>query len=104
MRFLAWVLGLLFAFGAAGVKPAETDEELRDKVRSHIDVIVDEGAAILDDVAESLREDERVQEAGRFLQDVIEVTGETAEDLEGVFDDACERIEERFGPEAPSKV
>ena len=103
MRFLAWVLGLLFAFGAAGVKPAETDEELRDKVRSHIDVIVDESAAILDDVAESLREDERVQDAERFLQDVIDVTEETAEDLEDVLDDACARIDERFGTDASAE-
>ena len=40
---------------------------------------------------------------GRFLQDVIDVTEETAEDLEGVLDDACARIDERFGTDASAE-
>ena len=73
MRFLAWILGVLLALGAGGAKPKETDEELRNKIQSHIDTIVDEGAAIVDDVAESLRGNESLQEAEKFIQDVIDV-------------------------------
>ncbi len=48
MRFLAWILGILFVMGVGGAKPKETDEELRGKVQAHIDAIIDEGAGIVD--------------------------------------------------------
>ena len=100
---MAWILGVLLALGAGGAKPKETDEELRNKIQSHIDTIVDEGAALVDDVAESLRGNESLQEAGKFIQDVIDVTEETAEDLEGVLDDARARVEERFGADGSAE-
>ena len=97
MRFLAWLFGVMFVLGVGGAKPKETDEELRNKVQAHMDTIVDEGAAIVDDVMESIHADGCLQEAEAFVQDVIDVTEETAEDLNGVLKNARARVEERFG-------
>ncbi|MBQ3704821.1 MAG: hypothetical protein II888_00030 [Clostridia bacterium] len=100
MKFIAWLLSLLFAFnlgaGTVGTRE-ETDDELKNKVQEHIDVIVDEGAAIVDDVTESIRNDERVKEAEEFVQDVKDVAEETLEDLNKVVEDTKERVEEKFG-------
>ena len=66
MKFLSWLLSLFIAFsiGAESTRqPAESEEELRAKVQGHIDVIVDESAAMVDDVMEAARQDERVQKA-----------------------------------------
>ena len=100
MKFLAWVLSLFFAFnlGAQGTRPdTETDEELRNRVQEHLDVIVDESAAIVDEVTKEVREDPQVQEAVKFAEDVKEVAEETLEDLEGVAERTKERLEEKFG-------
>ena len=100
MKFLIWLVSVFFAFnlGAGSQKvPTATDEELRGRVQEHIDVIVDESAAIVDEVTESLRENEQVQEMEKFLQDVREVTEETMDDLTQVAQDAKTRVEEKFG-------
>ena len=106
MNFLSWLLSIILAFtlGAqSGTKTTETDDELRNKVQEHLDVIVDESAAIVDEVTESIRKDEKVQEAEQFVKDVQEVAQETLDDLNQVAEDTKERIEEKFGPddEAP---
>ena len=101
MNFLSWLLSILLAFtlGAqSGTKTTETDDELRNRVQEHLDVIVDESAAIVDEVTESIRKDEKVQEAEQFIQDVQDVTRETMDDLNQVAEDAKKRIEEKFGP------
>ena len=102
MNFLSWLLSIILAFtlGAqSGTKTTETDDELRNKVQEHLDVIVDESAAIVDEVTESIRKDEKVQEAEQFVKDVQEVAQETIDDLNQVAEDTKERIEEKFGPE-----
>ena len=104
MKIIAWLLSLFFAFtlGAeTASQPRETDEELRNKVQEHLDVIVDEGAAIVDDVTEEIRKDERVQEAEQFIQDVKDVAQDTAEDLSQVVENAKTRVEEKFGTGEP---
>ncbi|MBQ9251334.1 MAG: hypothetical protein IJ188_01685 [Clostridia bacterium] len=100
MKFLAWILSLIFAFNlGAGTttEPKETDEELRNRVQEHIDTIVDEGAAIVDEIAEEIRNDEQVQEAEQFIQDVQDVAEETLKDLNQVYENAKDRVEEKFG-------
>ena len=100
MKFLSWLLSLFIAFslGAESTrKPTESEEELRAKVQGHIDVIVDESAAIVDDVVEAARQDEGVQAAEKFVQDVKEVAEETVRDLNAVYENAAERVEEKFG-------
>lgn len=88
IRFLEKVLLFLFAFslgaGMSGdTKPA--DSELQQKVQEHMDVIVDESAAIVDDVMEEVRKDERVQEAEQFVNDVREIAQNTADDIDAHF-------------------
>ncbi len=99
MRLLAWILCLLIALTSGSVKKADTDGELRSKVQEHLDTIVDEGAAILDDVIETIREDERVQGTEEFVQDMIDITGETVEKMDEVLDDARTQVEEKLSPE-----
>ena len=102
MNFLSWLLSILLAFtlGAqSGTKTTETDDELRNRVQEHLDVIVDESAAIVDEVTESIRKDEKVQEAEQFIQDVQDVAQETIDDLNQVAEDAKKRVEEKFGPD-----
>ena len=72
MNFLSWLLSIILAFTLgvqSGSQTTETDDELRSRVQEHLDVIVDEGAAIVDEVTESLRKDEKTEEPA----------GETAE-------------------------
>lgn len=100
MKFLAWLLSLLFAFNLGSQSastPTVTDEELRNKVQEHMDVIVDEGAALVDDVTDSIRNDDRVKDAEKFAQDVEEVTKETLDDLNQVYENTKNRVEEKFG-------
>ena len=100
MKLIAWLLSLIFAFslGAETAAPSrETDDELRTKIQDHIDVIVDEGAAILDDVSEEIRQDERVQEAEQFIQDVKDVTEESLDGLKDWTKETKDRVEDTFG-------
>lgn len=102
MKFLAWLLSLVFAFNlGAGSKTdsgRETDAELRNRVQEHIDTIVDESAAIVDEVTESIRQDERVKEVEKKVQDVKEVVTDTAQDVNQVIENTKDRVEEKFGP------
>ena len=89
MKLVSWLLSLIFAFSlGAGVKTAETEEtnsELQQKVQDHMDVIVDEAAAIVDDVTEQIRQNEHVQEAEAFAEDVKEIVNNTMDDIKNHF-------------------
>ena len=83
------LLALIFAFALgtsfASEKPA-TDSELKQKVQQHMDVIADESAAIVDDVLDEARKDERVQKAEEFAADVNEIVDNTVQDIHDHFD------------------
>ena len=66
-------------------KPA--DNELQQKVQDHMDVIVDESAAIVDDVMDEVRKDKHVQEAEEFHEDVKEIVNNTMDDIHEHFDE-----------------
>ncbi len=89
MKFLGWLLSLIFAFnlGAGTVRSTSTatDSELKQKVQEHMDVIVDESAAMVDDVLAEIRQDEHVQKAEEFAQDVREIVDDTAQDVQDHF-------------------
>ena len=107
MKVIIWLVSLLIAFSMGaerGGKIAETDDELRARVQGHMDVIVDESAAIVDEVAGEIRSDERVQQAEQFARDAQEIASDTLTDLAGVADSTREKIEEKFGKpaEAPA--
>ena len=59
-RFFGWLLSVICAFslGAGLRSDAPADSELQQKVQSHMDVIVDESAAMVDDVAEEIRKND----------------------------------------------
>ena len=100
MKFLAWLLSVFFAFNLGAQtadSPKETDDELRNKVQEHLDVIMDESAALVDDVTDSIRNDERIQDAEKFIQNVQDVAEETLDDLNQVYEDTKTRVEEKFG-------
>ena len=96
MRFLAWLFSMIFAFNlGAGVnsdKPA--DSELEQKIRDHMDVIVDESAAMMDDIADEFRNNEHVKEAEAFAEDVREIVDNTKQDIEDHFGKPAEETTE----------
>lgn len=97
MKFIEWLLTFLFAFSlgsGAGNIDRVSDSELAQKVQSHMDVIVDESAAIVDDVVDEIRKDERVQDIEAFVEDVDEIIDHTREDIEDHFGKADEEAEE----------
>ena len=105
MKFLAWLMSLFFAFnlGAESTKaPSASDDELKSRVQEHLDVIVDESAAIVDEVTESIRQDERVQHAEEVLQDAREIVEETRDELEQVGENTRNRVKEKFGTGEPA--
>ena len=89
MKLISWVLSLIFAFSlGAGVRSdnnTETNSELQQKVQDHMDVIVDEAAAIVDDVTAEIRQNEHVQEAEAFTEDVKEIVNNTMDDIKSHF-------------------
>ena len=89
--FLKQLFTFIFAFAlgasVAQDKPA-VDSELEQKVQQHMDVIVDESAAIVDDVMDEARKNENVQKAEEFVSDVNEIVDNTRQD-----------IRDHFGPE-----
>ena len=101
MKLIAWLLSMILAFSlGAGMNDhtgTETDDELKNKVQQHIDVIVDESAAIVDDITEEIRKDDRVREAEQFVKDAEEIIQETADEVQQVVDNTKDRIEEKFG-------
>ena len=106
MKFLAWLISVIFAFslGAeSNTAPSQSDEELKNRVQQHIDTIVDESAAIVDDVTDAIRSDEYVQETEQFIQDVQDIAEQTASDLSAVVESTKTRIEEKFGTEEAEK-
>ena len=96
-RVLSGIFTFIFAFnlGAAYNQPEEkTDSELQQKVQEHMDVIVDESAAIVDDVIDEIRQNEHVQEAEQFKDDVNEIIEDTVNDIHEHFGDEQETEEE----------
>ena len=88
MNYLGWLLSMVLAFFAGasvGNRTEPADSELQQKVQGHMDVIVDEAAGIVDDVAEEARKNEHVQNAEQFVQDVREIAQNTADDIEAHF-------------------
>ena len=87
--FLKGLFTFLFAFslGASfgGQEKTTADSELQQKVQDHMDVIVDESAAIVDDVMEEARKNEHVKEAEDFVNDVTEIVNNTKEDIHAHF-------------------
>ncbi len=85
--FLKGLFTFIFAFalGANFAQERPTDSELKQKVQDHMDVIVDESAAMVDDVVEEIRKDERVQEAEQFVEDVNEIVNNTVDDIHEHF-------------------
>lgn len=88
LKLLSGFFTFVFAFSlGAGWNNADrkSDSELQQKVQEHMDVIVDESAAIVDDVVEEIRKDERVQKAEQFQDDVNEIVDNTVEDIHAHF-------------------
>lgn len=106
MKLIAWLLTFLFAFSlGAGTRDADrpSDSELAQKVQAHMDVIVDESAAMVDDVVEEIRKDEHVQNAEAFVEDVGEIIDNTREDIQDHFgkkDGETQEAAEEARPEA----
>ena len=87
MKFLAWLFSVIFAFnmGAGLSKESPEDSELKQKVRDHVDAIVDETAGLVDDVIEEVRSTEEVQKAEAFAEDVREIVNNTLDDIHEKF-------------------
>lgn len=101
LKVLTWLFTVIFAFNmGAGVhrEPGENASELQKKVQEHMDVIVDETAAMVDDVVEEVRKDQRVQNAEAFVDDVKEIVDNTRDDIEAHFGTA-ESAEENAAEE-----
>ncbi|MBQ8161883.1 MAG: hypothetical protein IJ083_14220 [Clostridia bacterium] len=98
LKFLGWLCSVVFAFslGTSVGTPSETrvDSELKQKVRDHMDVIVDETAAMVDDVVDEIRQNEHVQNAEAFVEDVQEIIENTADDIRAHFGTEEEAAEE----------
>ncbi len=102
-NFLAWLFSLIFAFnlGAGIRRDAPADSELQQKVQDHMDVIVDEAAALVDDVADEVRKNEKVQEAEEFVGDVKEIINNTVDDIHEHFDEKTDEAAEGAAEEVP---
>lgn len=87
MKLLAWLFSMIFAFNlGAGVKSDEpADSELEQKIRDHMDVIVDESAAMMDDIIDEIQNNEHVQDAEKFVDNVKEIVDNTKQDIEDHF-------------------
>ena len=94
--FWAWLLSLLLSFGAGAAvgRSYEPDTELEQKVQGHMDVIVDESAAMMDDIADEFRNNEHVKEAEAFAEDVREIVDNTKQDIEDHFGKPAEETTE----------
>ena len=90
--FFGWILSLVLAFNVGAGVGANVDPELKQKVSDHIDVIVDESAGIVDDVAEAarakadeLRDSDAAKSAEQFVNDVDEIVNNTLDDIDAHF-------------------
>ena len=86
-HFFGWLLSVTLAFfiGANVGSDRPADSELQQKVQDHMDVIIDESAAIVDDVNEEMRNSDVVQDAQKFADDVKEIAQNTADDIDAHF-------------------
>ena len=100
--FFGWILSLVLAFNVGAGVGANGAPELKQKVSDHIDVIVDESAGIVDDVAEAarakadeLRDSDAAKSAEQFVNDVDEIVNNTLDDIDAHFGkDETESAEE----------
>ena len=105
-KLILWLCSVVFAFslGARSADPQVSDSELEQRIRDHMDVIVDEAAGIADDISEEIRKDERVQEAGEFVDSVKEIVRNTKDDIEEHFGDKTEEpAEDEPAEEVPAE-
>ena len=107
LKVFAWLFSVIFAFNlGAGVKSDKpADSELEQKIRDHMDVIVDETAAMVDDVTDELRKNEKVQKAEEFVGDVKEIIDNTKNDIDAHFGttETTERTEEAVETETAAE-
>ena len=105
-KFVLWLCSVVFAFslGAQSADPAPSDSELQQKIRDHMDVIVDEAAGIADDIAAEFRDDERVKQASEFADSVKEIVDNTLEDIDDHFGSSPEAEEEEELPADDSEL
>ena len=88
MKLISWLMTFILAFSlgtSVNAPEKETDSELQQKVQDHMDVIVDEAAAILDEVSDEVRKNEKVQKAEEFVDNVKEIAQNTADDIKAHF-------------------
>ena len=88
MKLISWLMTFILAFSLGtrvNAPEKETDSELQQKVQDHMDVIVDEAAAILDEVSDEVRKNEKVQKAEEFVDNVKEIAQNTADDIKAHF-------------------
>ena len=88
-KILGWLLSLVLAFfiGASVSRREPSDSELQQKVQDHMDIIIDESAALVDDVIDEVRENEHVKKAEEFADSVGEIVDNTVEDIHAHFDE-----------------
>ena len=88
-KILGWLLSLVLAFfiGASVSRREPSDSELQQKVQDHMDIIIDESAARVDDVIDEVRENEHVKKAEEFADNVGEIVDNTVEDIHAHFDE-----------------
>ena len=98
--FFTFIFAFMLGAGFAQDKPA-ADSELQAKVQEHMDVIVDESAAIVDDVMEEVRQNEHVQEMQQFADDVNEIVDNTRNDIQAHFgtEETAEDTQDAVTPE-----
>ncbi|MBQ6322050.1 MAG: hypothetical protein IJI24_04180 [Lachnospiraceae bacterium] len=93
---IGWLLSVTLAFfiGVNVNRDKPADSELQQKVQDHMDVIVDESAAIIDDVTDEIRSSDYVQDAEKFADDIKEIAQNTADDIEAHFGTKEEAVTE----------
>ena len=104
--FLKEVLLFVFAFflGLGYTEDKTVDSELQQKVQDHMDVIVDESAALVDDVVDEVRKNEHVKKAEEFVNDVNEIVENTANDIDDHFGKEEDKDAEDAADEATETV
>ena len=99
--FFAWVLTMFLSFGAgvSAGRDYQKDTELEQKVQAHMDVIVDEAAGIVDDVAEAAKDRKETAESELKESDGYKKAEEFASDVQEIADNTKADIEDHFGSE-----
>ena len=100
-KFFSWLLSLALAFGAGAAigTSYQPDEELKEKVSGHVDVIVDEAAGIVDDVSEAAKKRRDELESEWETSELYQDAKEFGESGQEIVDNTKADIEEHFGSE-----